>query len=157
MNTSPVHTDDLPNPEDIVEIDPPEGAEDQNAPKTHASPANDPRHQRRIELMQHMFAYSFHTAEDDFRIQFAEEPEIIDLISNCEELDTEIQAAAPERPLLDINKVDLAILRLIVFESKRKKTPKKVLINEGIELAKEFGTDSSPRFINGVLAHIFGL
>jgi len=53
-----------------------------------------------------------------------------------------------------INKVDLAIVRLIMFESKHAKTPVKVLVDEGIELAKAFGSDNSSRFINGVLAQL---
>jgi N utilization substance protein B len=50
--------------------------------------------------------------------------------------------------------VDLAILRLIVWEAHHKNTPKKVLIDEAVELAKEFGSDSSPRFVNGVLGQL---
>jgi len=71
------------------------------------------------------------------------------------QLDSIIQQYAPERPLSDINKVDLAILRLIVFESKHKKTPKKVLINEAVELAKQFGSEGSPKLVNGVLGKLF--
>jgi N utilization substance protein B len=41
-----------------------------------------------------------------------------------------------------------------MFESLQEKTPKKVLINEAIELAKEYGTESSPKFINGVLGKL---
>ncbi|HYD34541.1 MAG TPA: transcription antitermination protein NusB [Vitreimonas sp.] len=112
----------------------------------------DPRHQKRIAMMQALFAFSFHQSPSDD--SFTDIAEIIEVLP---ELDQEIQSTAPERPLSEINKVDLAILRLIVFESKRKKTPKKVLINEAVELAKEFGTDSSPRFVNGVLAHLFAV
>ncbi len=107
--------------------------------------------------MQQLFAYSFPSENPDFQTQFEASPDLQEVVAALSELDEIIQAAAPERPLHDINKIDLAILRLIVFESKRKKTPKKVLINEGIELAKEYGTDSSPRFVNGVLANVFEL
>jgi transcription antitermination protein NusB len=115
----------------------------------------DPRHIRRIKQMQALFAYSFVVEAVDRDDQLAEFPELLELIGQVSEIDQEIQAVAPERPLAEINKVDLAILRLIVFESKQKKTPKKVLINEAVELAKEFGTDSSSRFVNGVLAKLF--
>ncbi len=122
--------------------------------------SGDPRHQHRAELMQLLFTYSFETDAADqaaFAEQYADNSDLVEVVSLLPEIDVEIQKVAPERPLHDINKIDLAILRLIVFESKRKKTPKKVLIDEGIELAKEFGTESSPRFVNGALAELFGL
>ena len=76
------------------------------------------------------------------------------LIRQLEQTDQLISQVATERPLSDINKVDLAVLRLIVFEWKQKKTPPKVLINEGVELARTFGTENSYRFVNGVLGKI---
>lgn len=76
------------------------------------------------------------------------------LLLNLDALDQTIATVATERPLSEINKVDLAILRLIVFEWKEKQTPPKVLINEAVELAKQFGTDSSPKFVNGVLGKL---
>ena len=52
-------------------------------------------------------------------------------------------------------KVDLAIIILAVIEVKYvKETPKEVVINEAVELAKKFSTEKSPKFINGVLADI---
>lgn len=118
--------------------------------------SEDPRHLKRINLMQYLFAASFEANEtnENAALELVE-PATIDAITKLlPEIDHAIQAVAPERPLKEINKVDLAILRLIVFESKQKKTPKKVLIDEAIELAKEFGTDSSSKFVNGVLAHL---
>lgn len=116
---------------------------------------DDPRHQRRIALMQALFAYSF---SDQQAASTPGEEEITKTVSAIKadevEIDALLHGAAPERPLAEINKVDLAILRLIVFESRHKKTPKKVLINEAIELAKEFGTDSSSAFVNAVLGKI---
>ncbi len=54
-----------------------------------------------------------------------------------------------------ISKIDLAILRLAIYEIKyREDIPCKVSVNEAVELAKIFGEDSSPAFINGVLAEI---
>lgn len=127
--------------------------ESQSETDTNLNLEQDPRHQKRIALMQMLFAYSFSpglSVEAPTDI----DPELKPVIDQLGELDAIIQAHAPERPLADINKVDLAILRLIVFESKEKKTPKKVLINEAVELAKSFGTDTSPKFVNGVLAQI---
>lgn len=115
----------------------------------------DPRHLRRIQVMQAVFAYSFYTDEPQQQVFLQAYPDLKDLITDLPSIDQQIQEFAAERPLSDINKVDLAILRGIVFEWKTKKTPKKVLIDEAVELAKEFGTESSPKFVNGVLAHLF--
>ena len=115
--------------------------------------APDPRHQKRIALMQKLFSSSFYDELDPTQLD-DQLQEIQEILEKRGELDQLIQSAAPERPLTDINKVDLAILRLIVFESNYTKTPKKVLINEGVELAKEFGTESSPRFVNAVLGKV---
>lgn len=70
-------------------------------------------------------------------------------------IDKKIAIAAPEFSIDKINKTDLAILRLAVYELKvSKKEPSKVIIDEAIELAKEYGGDSSPAFINGALGNI---
>lgn len=108
----------------------------------------DPRHKKRIRIMNLLFAHSFRDREEP-------NPEISKIIKKLKDLDLIIQKIAPERPLTEINRIDLAILRLTVFESNTKKTPKKVLINEAIELAKKFGSESSPKFINGALSQLF--
>ena len=56
-----------------------------------------------------------------------------------------------------INKIDLAILRLSVYElisNQKVKVPPKVVVDEAVELAKEFGSDASPGFVNGVLGKL---
>ena len=53
-----------------------------------------------------------------------------------------------------ISKIDLAILRLAIYEIKYKEIPFKVVINEAVELAKKYGEDSSKNFVNGILASI---
>ena len=54
-----------------------------------------------------------------------------------------------------MSKVDLAIMRLAVYEMKMDEDiPVKVAINEAVELAKKFGGDDSPAFVNGVLAKL---
>ena len=67
------------------------------------------------------------------------------------EIDALIEQSAkgwdPER----MNKVDLAILRLAIYEMKFGETPVGVAINEAVELAKKFSSDEAPAFINGVL------
>ncbi len=114
----------------------------------------DQRHERRKKVFQQLFAYTFTQESIDRSLGSTSASEVVTLLTRLPELDALIQASAPERPLSDINKVDLAILRLIVFESLETKTPKKVLLDEAIELAKEFGSDGSARFINGSLAHL---
>ena len=73
--------------------------------------------------------------------------------SNGEKLDTLLAKYAPEWPVEQLAIVDRNILRMALFEvgSAKADAPPKVVINEAIELAKTFGGDSSPRFVNGVL------
>lgn len=71
------------------------------------------------------------------------------------ELISLIQPFAPEWPLEDIARVDRLILLIGTYELKHcDDIPTKVSINEAIELAKSFGSDSSSRFVNGVLGSI---
>ncbi|MBI4157843.1 transcription antitermination factor NusB, partial [Candidatus Woesebacteria bacterium] len=78
-----------------------------------------------------------------------------EILSKKEEIDADIQKAAPTWPTDKLNKVDLAILRLAVYELKFGETPPKVVIDEAVELAKEFGAEASSSFVNGVLGTIF--
>lgn len=67
-------------------------------------------------------------------------------------LDQIIAKYAPEWPLDQIAAIDRNILRMALWEfAVYQDTPLKVAINEAVELAKQFGSDSAPRFINGVL------
>ncbi len=78
------------------------------------------------------------------------------MIKNLDLIDKEILVAAPEWPLERINKIDLVILRLAVYELLiQKNEPPKVIIDEAVELAKEFGSENSAPFVNGVLGTIF--
>ena len=71
------------------------------------------------------------------------------------ELDEEISKHAPEWPMEQVAVIDRNILRIATWEfAVSKKTPLKVAINEAIELAKVYGTDSTPRFVNGVLGSL---
>jgi N utilization substance protein B len=71
------------------------------------------------------------------------------------ELDAIIKKFAPAFPIEQMPIIDRNILRLAIFEILfSDKTPVKVAINEAIELAKDFGSDASPRLINGVLGSI---
>ena len=75
-----------------------------------------------------------------------------------EKLDSHIQRFAPAWPVSQIAIIDRNILRLAIFEILLdNKVPIKVAINEAVELAKAFGSDSSPRFVNGVLGAVSAL
>lgn len=75
--------------------------------------------------------------------------------SHSKEIDRLIQECAPEWPIDKIAKIDLVILRIAVFELVfGKKAPVKVVIDEAVELSKEFGNDTSHKFVNGVLGTI---
>lgn len=53
-----------------------------------------------------------------------------------------------------ISKIDLVLLKLAIYEIIYTETPYKVVINEVVELAKKYGDDTSPNFVNGILASI---
>lgn len=107
----------------------------------------DPRHLRRKKLVEELFKFQFHK-------QLVTQ-ETKDILEKLADIDPMIVQAAPEFPLEKINRIDLAILRLAIYELLwSKDAPKKVIIDEAIELAKEYGGETSPAFINGVLGKI---
>lgn len=107
----------------------------------------DPRHQRRIHLMQALFSSSFPGAVPDKKVS--------NILSDISVLDENIQKSAPEWPVDKIAKIDLSILRLATYELLiEKKEPPKAIIDEAIELAKAYGNEASSGFINGVLGTI---
>src|SRR6056297_355363 len=80
------------------------------------------------------------------------------VLAKQSELDLVIEKAAPDWPIDRISPVDRNILRLGLYEllfADRKEVPAKVAINESIELAKQFGSDNSSRFVNGVLGAVY--
>jgi len=109
--------------------------------------SQDPRHLRRIHLVEKLFTMSFDAAKTDDDLKGIKDA--LPLIDGA------IASAAPEWSLDKISKVDLAILRLAVFElTIEKKEPPKVVIDEAIELAKTYGNDTSAGFINGALGAV---
>ncbi len=107
----------------------------------------DPRHKKRQKTVEDLFRVEFHKQRvGDFAKKVFEQKNL---------LDEQIIKAAPEYPIEKINRVDLAILRLAVYElSIEKREPPKVIIDEAVELAKEYGGDTSPAFINGALGKL---
>jgi len=72
-----------------------------------------------------------------------------------DKLDRYIAQHAPEWPLDQVSVIDRNILRIALWEfAVENCTPVKVAINEAIELAKAFGSESTPRFVNGVLGSL---
>ncbi len=71
------------------------------------------------------------------------------------EIDRLIQRKAPAWPLEQLSPVDRNLLRLAIYEVLfDNRVPVRAAINEAVELAKKFGSDSSPRFVNGVLGSV---
>lgn len=76
-----------------------------------------------------------------------------DIIAKISEIDEAINASTTGWKTTRMGKVDLSIIRLAVYEIKfEEDIPAKVSINEAVELAKNYGTDDSASFVNGVLA-----
>lgn len=91
---------------------------------------------------------------DDDLIEFAREI-VVGVSVLTEKLDHAIERYAPEWPFDQIAAIDRNILRMSVWEfAVSRHTPLKVAINEAVELAKEYGSDSAPRFVNGVLGSL---
>ena len=108
---------------------------------------HDPRHRKRQKTVEELFKLDFH------------DQQVSEYTKNIQQafpsVDEAIHNAAPEFPIDKINKIDLAILRLAVYELLiEKKEPEKVIIDEAIEIAKEYGGDTSPSFINGALGKV---
>ena len=107
----------------------------------------DPRHKRRQKIMEDLFRADFHKQKISKEASY--------ILTQKDFIDKNIQKAAPEFSIDKINKIDLAILRLAAFELLvTKREPPKVIMDEAIELAKEYGGETSPGFINGAVAHL---
>ena len=131
------------------------------------------RHLSRSIAMQSLYEWDF----NDFKIDLSEitEKNIQEFGSGLEEfdliwelilgikekkdfIDDIIIKTAPEWPLPQINILDRNILRIGIYElifGNKESVPPKVAINESIELAKNFGGESSRKFVNGVLGTVY--
>lgn len=110
--------------------------------------ATDPRHLRRREAVKVLFAETYTTQPNP--------PELVEkILSQKDKINKMIEEAAPQWPIDKLNKIDLVILWLAVYELENEDTPPKVVIDEAVELAKEFGSESSSSFVNGVLGTIY--
>ena len=80
------------------------------------------------------------------------------VLQHQKEIDGKIRTFARAWPLPQMSAIDRNILRLAIFEILiDNRVPVKVAINEAVELAKDFGSENSPKFINGVLGSVSNL
>lgn len=130
----------------------------------------DPRHTSRKLALSSIFSWQF--AEPNIEECVATSKEILEsegieydneltkflvdgVKNHSVEIDRIIEESAPEWPIDKIAKIDLVILRIAIFEMLfGKKTPVKVAVDEAVEVAKEFGNDTSHKFVNGVLGSV---
>lgn len=112
----------------------------------------DPRHQIRINTIQNLFAYSFALKNN---LPYAKDELTQLIIKNLKSIDKLIVKNAGKFPIQKIGKIDLAILRLAIYElTIDPSQPKKAIINEAVDLAKEMAGERSYAFVNGVLGKI---
>lgn len=128
------------------------------------------RRLQREHIFKIIFSYEFDVKED-FALHMkyymdeieSEDLESLDyirtkslnIIELVKEIDQRILEKTKDWTLERIAKVEVAIIRLAVYEIYYEDTiPSSVAINEAVEIAKKFGGDSSPSFVNGVLANI---
>ena len=118
------------------------------------------RHDGRVSALQYLYAWSINppaSLADDLRDALLEHyafgEELIDgVIRNQAAIDAQIRVLAHNWEFERIAKIDLAILRIAMFEMlHRKDIPPVVSINEAIDISKQFSNADSKRFINGIL------
>jgi len=79
------------------------------------------------------------------------------VLENRKALDAEIAALAPEWPIDQMAKIDKNVLRIALYELRiTRDVPPAAIIDEAVELAKLFGSEAAPKFVNGVLATAVG-
>ena len=80
---------------------------------------------------------------------------VYDILSKLNEIDSDIEEASESWTVSRMSKIDLSIMRLAYYEMRFDETvPLQVAINEAVEIAKLYGGDNSPSFINGVLGKL---
>ncbi len=129
------------------------------------------RHLSRTIAMQTLFVWDFNDKKkglieimkenfSNFAPEFDDEGFVEELIlgvsKNIDKIDDYIKKYAPEWPIDQITIIDRNVLRLGIYELVfSENVPPKVAINEAIEVAKNFGGESSGKFVNGVLGSIY--
>jgi len=132
------------------------------------------RHLARSIVLQSLFEWDFYQKEpslekilerniqkfggENFREKEFAKNLIKGVVKNIEKIDKIIQTSAPERPIEQLGIVERNVLRIGLYEllyANKEEVPPKVAINEAIELAKNFGSESSGKFVNGVLGTVY--
>lgn len=134
------------------------------------------RHLGRVIVLQSLYEYECRTLANDPEVELdtiiakniepyegtlGDTEFVYDLthkvVDNFETLDTALAPMAPEWPISAISAIDRNVLRMGLYELSecQDSVPPKVAINEAVELAKAFGSESSSRFVNGVLGTAF--
>ncbi len=130
--------------------------------------STDLRRKARMVALQCLFANDIKGAWDDSSLEWivSEEPVpavaaqfaetlLRGVMDHCAGLDNVIQRYAPAWPVKQLSLVDRNILRIALFELLyNPTTPRKTAVNEAVELANVFGSESSARFVNGVLGSV---
>ncbi|OGK35035.1 transcription antitermination factor NusB [Candidatus Roizmanbacteria bacterium RIFCSPHIGHO2_12_FULL_38_13] len=115
----------------------------------------DSRHEKRIQIVQNLYALSFQKTKKIVLPHKQLSKITGEIIKNQKKIDDYIHRHAPKYPLDKIAKIDLSILRLAIFELIiEKKEPLKVIINEAVEISKQLGHERSYAFVNAVLGSI---
>lgn len=134
------------------------------------------RHLGRVIVLQSLYEYECRTLANDPEVELdtiiakniepyegtlGDTEFVYDLthkvVENFDTLDTALAPMAPEWPIAAISAIDRNVLRMGLYELSecQDSVPPKVAINEAVELAKAFGSESSSRFVNGVLGTAF--
>ena len=128
------------------------------------------RHPARRVALQTLFEIDFNRADPRetltrgaFRAGLTEDAatfawDLVDgVLGHRKELDSEIATLAPEFPIDQMPKIDRNVLRIALYELRISgDAPAAAIIDEAVELAKLFGSEASPKFVNGVLATAVG-
>ena len=127
------------------------------------------RHEIREEIMKGLFQANFYEKgemDEQFSNYFEDagpfsdedtayiDDKTKDILDHIDEIDADIDRISEGWKTSRMAKVDLTILRIAVYEIRYEGLPTGVAINEAVELAKDFGSDTSASFVNGILAKI---
>jgi len=115
---------------------------------------SDPRHKIRVQTFKILFEKNFRP-----ELKIEKSSTTGQIIDKQREIDGLIKKNAPVWPVSQITSTDLTTLRLAIWELlfNKKKEPYKVIIDEAVEIAKQYGSETSGSFINGVLGSIVKL
>jgi N utilization substance protein B len=136
---------------------------------TSSVTATSTRHQARILALQALYEHDLTGHDDaDISVRLREDEDVppvvrdyaatvfTGVLRHIEPIDTHIGEAAPAFPVGQLAAIDRNVLRIAIYEllEQRKTVPVRVAINEAIELAKNYGSENSGRFVHGVLGTV---